>query len=797
MERRTSMDRAYRQLMVALMASAAVVSTPAWAQSQAAPTAGDQKDPAVDRPGETTGQLESIVVTARRVEENQQDVPIAVTTISNTRLQEAAIESVQDIQKLAPSLQISQSVSGQQQFTLRGSFGGLAGGLGSDPAVITYVDDVPIDPRTVVYSLFDIGSVQVLKGPQGTLFGKNSTGGAVLFSTNRPNFKGFGGYVTARYGTYNERRLEGAINAPLTETLAVRLAGEIERRGGLEKSVTVPGLEFENRHNAAVRVSALWRPTDSIENFTQATHYRVHEHRYAPRPTMATNCTGPTTPSVICRFSAPFNAALGTDDIQQYIRQQLTLPRGKSVADYPYPDNVRRDDITNSLSVDLGAVRLRNISYYGRNSLNFGIDFDGTPADVYIVSYGTKFHVFSSETQLLGSLFSDRLKWVVGGVYSQEKGSVDQFTNLFGLPVDPQWPSVRHNEYNYKTAALFGQGTYDLSDWLHGVSITAGYRHTWDKRALNQVALEGTPVQRCSLQTLPVPASGPVPFPFTDLSTCRQTPRLKSDDFNYNFSIEWKPTKNLLIYAATRKGYKAAGFNTSATTAEEVTYQPEVNKDVEVGFKLDGRVANIPFRLNAAAYRSKYTNIQQTVVLLDRATGRVSLLILNQDAVTGLPNIARTKGFEIEANVIPAPWLELQGFYSQSRAKYKQFVSPLPRRDLAGENVSGVIPGTFGVTAQLKPPSMGDYGQLKVLMSYYKSEAPLKNVLTTVSIPSRSSLDARLSIDDFLRPGLGVAVFGRNLEDKVFCTVNTAVTGDPAQSCSEGATYGVEASFRF
>ncbi|MDB5425536.1 MAG: TonB-dependent receptor plug [Phenylobacterium sp.] len=743
-------------------------------------------------------ELEEVIVQARRAAESQQAVPVAISTVTDERLETANATSVSDIQRLVPSLQITQGVTGSQGFTIRGSLAGLFG----DPGVITYVDDVPIDPRTIVYSLYDLGSVQELKGPQGTLFGKNSTGGAVLFVPKRPNTAAVGGYVQGQYGRFNERRLEAAVNLPVNDTLAFRVAGEIEKRDGLIQSVTVPGLDFANRNNRALRASMLWTPTAAVEDYLQATHYRVRENQ---SPFLITSvagpCTGPSTPAPSCLFQPPFSTILGVPNVRAFSDQQRALPGNKTVNNYDFKDNVDYDAVTNSLTWDFGPVTVRNITHYSDTNLAFGKDFDGTPAPLFRTEETTHFTLFYNETQLYGTAFNDRLNWRGGGVYSRQKEKELIFAEQFQFPVSVNSPTSLTTNRDFKSTALFGQVNYDLSDLLRGVSVTAGYRHTWDNRAIVIQRFQGAPTLFCGLQRIPVPATGPIVFPGADLTTCTRPLKQKFDDDNYNFSVDWKPTDKMLLYVATRKGYKAGGFNSTASDPTLTVFQPEVVKDVEAGLKSDWKVGEVPVRLNAALFRAKYTNIQSSIAITDPVTGALSQLILNTAPGGGAPNKATFKGYEVELTVIPTTWLQLTAFYSKVEAAYTQFTRPAstasPAINLSGQNVEGVIPKTYGATAQFDIPLSGPFDALGFTASYYKSAASLRNIASTTIPQGRSSVDMRLAVRNLFDSGADLAVFGKNLEDKVVCTPFNLGLGAPVTSCTEPKTYGVELTYRF
>lgn len=754
----------------------------AYAQDRSNPQTGSATD-------DSAPKIDDIIVQARRADESQQRVPVAISTVSGDRLTQAAATSVDDIQRLVPSLRIATGSTGQVDFNIRGSFTGF----GVDPAVITYVDEVPIDSRAIAYDVFDLASVQELKGPQGTLFGRNSTGGAVLFVSRRPEFNQFSVDATLRYANLNELRAEGAVNIPFTDGLALRLSGEVDKRDGQLRSVTVPGLDFNNRDNAAVRGSLLWRPSDVIEEYLQGTHYRVRENRYPQViDSLQTNCTGPTTPALACLYQPPFNALFGTDDLLAPYRRQLTLPTDETVATDPTFNYVDRNSVTNSLTVHLGGVNLRNISYYGKVKLLWSRDFDGTAARVVDSSYTSGTETVYSETQLFGTLLGDHLSWRVGGVYSQDKGDQTQRTLTFPSPFSTLvTPQSSRAITDFRSYALFGQASYDVSDWLRGVSLTAGYRYTWDNRSITSTVFGGTSGTICQLQQLPLPAGGAVAFPGTDLATCTRTLSNNSSDSNYNLSVDWKPTDKVLVFATFSRGYKAGSFNTFVVDPTLATYDPETVNDIEFGVKADWRVGTVPIRTNVTLFRSKYTNIQTSTVAITPA-GAVQVLVLNRDPATGLPSKATIKGLEAEVTVAPTRWLQLSGFFSLIEAKYDRFVSPSSGVDISGQDLENRFPRSYGVTAQTDIPLGGPGRSLVATLSYFGTSAPTRNALTSGLNPSQEQLDGRIALRHLFNSDLDLSFFAKNITGTRKCGENPLVQGSLTQTCSEPRTYGLE-----
>jgi len=776
---------------LALLATTSVVS-PAVAQAQAPSAAAATADrPAVN-------QIEEVVVQARRTAESQQDVPIAVSTVTDERLETAAVASVADIQRLVPALRVSLGATGQLDFSIRAAFLGF----GVDPSVVTYVDEAPTHPKAMVYNVYDLGGVEVLKGPQGTLFGRNSTGGAVLFASKRPSFEGPGGFLRARYGNLDDRQFEGAFNAVLSDTFALRIAGRLQRRDGIPESVTRPGLEYDNRRNQALRLSAVWTPTDDIENHTILSHYWVREHRAPLRAlSLAGPCTGPTTPVVSCLYQPPFNSFVGTGNLRVFVDQEIPM-RGsnRTVNNDPSTDDVALNAITNRFTVDLGPLSLKNITQLGDMTIGFSKDWDGTPTRVVDAYLHDQTDIFYTETQLFGQLFEDRLDWRVGATFSRDKTRTDGNQTVFPFPVSLTTPQRSFSRTNFESTALFAQANLDLSMLLTGLSVTGGYRYTWDDRTVSTQAFSGAPTQVCALQQLPVPAAGPQPFPSTDIATCTRRLALDFKEDTYNLTVDWKPTERILLYVAHRKGYKSGSFNIYVTDPAISQYAPEVVKDVELGLKADWNLGEMPVRTNIAVFRAKYDNIQTSHTVVDPVSGAVAAVTLNVDPVSGAPNKATIKGFEVEVIAKPTSWLELSGFYSKVNAKYDQFFSVAPRLDLAGQKIAGVTPSSYGVSAQLDLPLRGPFAAAQLTGSYFRRAAPNSNDnSSTVTPPGRpyDSVDARFALIDILDTGADLAVYGRNLGDKESCVSNTIITGLVTTQCSEGRTYGLELIYRF
>ena len=737
-----------------------------------------------------------IIVRARRVEESQQDVPIAVSTVTADRLEEAAVTSVEDVERLVPSLRVTEGATAQLDFTIRGSFLGF----GVDPSVLSYLDEVPVTPKTMLYNVYDVESVEVLKGPQGTLFGKNSTGGAVLFTSKRPSLDSVEGNLTMRYGNYNEMFVDGAINVPLTDTLAVRFASKLQRRDGYLISATQPGLEYGNRDNTAAKLSVLFKPSDTVENVTFLSIYRTDENRaYQRALTLETACTGPTTPGFACAYQPPFTTILGTDDLMAWFEQEQEYRDAGSnltVGNYPNLDAVKQDAIQNNLTLDFGNIGIKNIVYFADRSEESSKDWDATPATIVEAFGGDETDVFYTETQVFGTAFNDVLDWRIGGVYAQEKA--DDRSQQTTFPPLLSTPRLNINDTNFKTTALFGTVSADLSGLVDGLTATVGYRYTWDNRKVvtqSYLVNSGT----CALQTLPIPMTGPEPFPDTDLATCTRSLSAKFENDSYNFSLDWKATDSLLLYLATRKGYKSGSFNISTIDPLLATYAPERVTDYEIGLKADWQVGTVPVRTNIALFQADYTNIQTSFTVVD-PSGGIAAVTVNQDPTSGLSSKARIKGVEVEFLVSPTSWLDLSGFYSRIDGKYSQFIDINSGENIAGEDIANITPTSWGLTGNLDLPLGGSATSLVGTLSYFWRDALTSNSQSAVTSrpPEKyGQLDGRIGLKNINDTGIDVSLYGRNMTDSEVCTVNTLVSGLVTDDCNEGFTYGIELRYRF
>ncbi|HEY3814248.1 MAG TPA: TonB-dependent receptor [Caulobacteraceae bacterium] len=770
-----------------LLATCAAAAVTVWLAPVAAWAAADADQGAT--------QLPEVLVQARRVTENQQKTPVAVTAIPKDVLRLDTTTEVTEVQKLVPNFQIQPNSFGgdaEPTFTIRGQTSSLL----TDPAVVTYVDGVVQDPRNFAYMFYDLDSVQVLKGPQGTLFGKNSTGGALLLQPVHPGTE-FGGWIDARFGNYNDREFTGAINLPVNDTLQFRISGEWEQRDGTLESVN-SNIKYDNRDHDSIRLDLAWKPTDYFDNYLAATTYRVRQINNTPIVTGVAPCTA-APPSFTgqgqCFFEFPFTLGLGTVDIGQEFAQQQTLGKDKTVNATPAPFDVDYDGVTDIAQFHLGdGITIRNIAHGDWAAYNIAVDFDGTNAPIVGQSDVENNHFYSDEFQVLGK--EGHLNWIGGLYYSDFRSNVSQSLQQLDFPGNPLGQVFVNDVEPATSSAIFGQATYDFSDWVKGLSFTAGYRYTWDKKSFTDQRLAPglAPVigTDCALLLFGIPA---------DPATCTRSQSAKWSDDNYDLSLNWQATDNLLFYIATRKGYKAGGFNFAASNPLFVSYSPEELKDWEIGMKADWRLGGMPVRTNLAVYRGDYDNIQAQ---FEDFSGPIpQLLILNKDPLTGQSNEATMEGVELEVTVVPVTGMTITGYYGYAQGKYKQFTDETAAfPDLNGQQIAGLTPTTEGLTLTWSPDMSDRWGKPVFGAFLYHQSKQSSNIDSGAVLGESAftNLDLRLDWRNIAGSRIDLGVYGKNVTNDRHLTQGTDLTGLASVQSAEYAEprmYGIELRYHF
>ncbi|MDB5700728.1 MAG: TonB-dependent receptor, partial [Sphingomonadales bacterium] len=430
-----------------LMATASLFAAPAIAQNAAAPAAAPAA--AVEEALPATG---DIVVTARRRDERLQDVPVSVSAFSAATLERNNIQTATDLRSITPGFTFaSEGGKDTMALTLRG-IGNLPLGEGT-PGVVMYVNNVALPAVGSNIPTYDVANVQVLKGPQGTLFGKNTLGGAVLINTQEPVYS-FSGYVQGIYGRYDHRELEGAINVPIIDgKVALRVAGQTRRQDPRIYAID-GGPGFDNIHQDSFRVSLLVEPTDWIRSLT------VFDYSNANDLAGGLNLIRQNYPlgAVFGPGLAPLDAQIQNELAQQRANEYGSFDGGIN-GGYA---NRKQTSIINNTSLTFGDITLRNIFGFRKNFSNQLINTGATnlslpnasgvsePYALFFASALSHRKYLSDEFQVLGN-FGD-LNFIVGAYYNKDQSygpAGSQFT-AFSVGAVPAPPISAHVTNNNK-----------------------------------------------------------------------------------------------------------------------------------------------------------------------------------------------------------------------------------------------------------------------------------------------------------------------------------------------------------
>ncbi|WP_408585875.1 TonB-dependent receptor [Novosphingobium sp.] len=599
---------------VALMASTAILATTsAHAQDAAQPA--------------SSGGVEEIVVTAQKRAENMQKVPIAVTSVSGAALERAQVKDIQGLANSIPNVQINSFSNSPDSavFTIRG-----VGVNDADPYVGTtvsvVVDGVPVGVNTgALLSLFDIERVEILRGPQGTLFGANTTGGVVNVVTKQPTGQ-FGGEAQVVYGNYNRLDLNAAVNFPIAEGLAGKVSVLHTGSDGFFRSYS-DGHRLGKRDMTALRGYLKYN-----SGGYDATLIGEYDR------TRNGGQTGVLIAGPDELFYQPGETGSG-----------FNFKRGMS-SDQPDYNNRNSYSVTLTQNLDTGVGKLVSISSYRKYDNDLYSDDDAVTAVLLQTHRVSNQHQFSQELRLHTDL-SDRIKMVLGGFYFDQEYDLQQGTKLDGFLKGLGQPQSQHQK-NWSIsgfAQLYGQ----ITDTLR---IQGGIRFSHEKTtAVSTTANSFTTVE-----------GGYSNFgdPVIPDSLIIAKGAKAWDNVGYKVGIDWQATPNVMLYGYYARGFKSGGFTGRIARAEDIgPFNPEHLDTFEAGVKAD--LLDRHLRLNLAGFYNVYKDMQvtQNLTYLD---GKNSAAIRNAGG-------ARTKGFELEATVVPVEGVTLNGAVAYLDAYYTKY----------------------------------------------------------------------------------------------------------------------------
>jgi iron complex outermembrane receptor protein len=736
--------------------------------------------------------VQEIVVTARRVAENLQTTGASITAFTSDKLEALNINSASDIAKFTPNLEFKTRGGAASQglaIKIRGIGVSDVDFLASDPSVAVYIDGIfqarAFGPQ---FELFDLERVEVLRGPQGTLYGKNSLGGAVNIVTRKPDGKA-NAAVDATLGNYGRLNFSGRGSTVLIDDkLFASIAVVSHTREGFYRNQVASGLDPANENLQAVRGALRWVPSSSVTVDLTADYSRQRQHGQGFFA-VAISPGGLASNALIAAGFKPADYVVGLNPSPGRLRNGAALDYGAGTGNFLPPnrgargrslDNANFRGVSLTIATDLSpTTTLRSFSSYRVFDRFLSHDVDGTPAQIIDQIKSDKGNQLTQEIQLNTQMFDDKINLVLGGFVLHEDLSEDQ-SNTFVLGLANTTPALRAisphtlREYENLSVAGFGHAIVNLSDALR---VTAGIRYSWERKKAfyrsGQLQTEGV------FQTL----------------VARKTRSFES--ITPKLGVEYELNHNLFTYATISKGYASGGFapriNTAAAGIE--SYDPESLWSYEVGAK--ATLFDRKLRFNVAAFRMDYDNI--VVQSFGAAPAGTAIGFFTRNA-----GKARVQGIEVDFEFRPIHSLTISGGLGLLRQKFLDFGI-----DANGNPIDPKVAHFFDAPAQSASAAF-EYtvpldersGTLTVGGDWsYRGRNYFDNSNSPVSSQDPYSLfGARISYK--LPNGkTSLSLFGENLSNKVYAvrTINLLASGFGMAGALFGPprTWGIKVGQKF
>jgi len=756
-----------------------------------------------------------VVVTARRVSERLQDVPISITVVDQDRLSKANISSAEDLTRAVPGLTTDSRYSSEQStFAIRG----FSQQLRTSASVGTYFADV-VAPRGSNLaleggdgagpgSMFDLQNVQVLKGPQGTLFGRNTTGGAVILTPQKPTDK-FEGYVEGSYGNYDMKRVQAVVNLPLSDVARLRLGMDRMTRDGYAHNVSGIGpSDFYDVDYTALRASLTLDITPDIENYTVISSSMSKNNGSVPQ---VYNANPATAFGVLISGQVARLAASGD---KWQIEQDLINPKAMT----------RQAQIINTTTWHASdALTVKNIMSYSEFVQDLRTDIFGTniviPSLKAYVSTAMAFspqgsHLanqksFTEEFQLQGKALDNRLNWQTGLYYEHASpnglsnsgapgvGATCLISGYNSVPLDSRCisgtASTNAGSIEYINMAAYGQATYAITEQL---KATAGIRYTYD-RAIGY----GLGFNYAYRTTGPGVFVGPTltgcGAGFPTATGCVFTGRTSTKKPTWTLNLQYNPTDDAMVYATYARGYKQGGV-TPTTPAGVPFYGPEQLDDFEGGAKLSfhGPVSGY---VNVAAFYEKLKNQQILVGLQDsRGILPTATSVLNAGK-------SRMYGVDFDSTLRFGPMFRIDAGGTYLNSKIISLSVPgFPEYDVKQPSAfaggpeslapkwSGNIAGTFIA------PTSEEVGKVEFTAAYRYTASQLTGGIGHSTAVKQ--VDLSVNWRDIAGRPIDVSVFGTNVTNQFTYTyVNNLFSsfGFYSSYLGQPRMYGIRVKARF
>ncbi|MBX3482390.1 TonB-dependent receptor [Phenylobacterium sp.] len=748
---------------------------------------------AADADGAT---IDELVVTAQRREQSLLDVPLSMAVVSADTLKNANIASVTELTQLATGLTYNTNFGGG--FQVRG-VGTQSVLISSEQSVSVVVDDIVQGLPEIAFAgpsyqaLTDIERVEVLRGPQGTLFGKNSSAGVLQIITKKPRLGEYAGDVTASYATDNEVRLNANLNVPIGENAAFKISGFVQRRDGFVHN-RFTGEDVSGYSNRGVRAKLLWKPSEKLELYVIGAHIENSDSGNGvwTLRSCGSGLNGTQGRYLPCDEAAKFGVVAGPKNLSGSWDGALGVKQ-------------TNDSISARVTYDLGGgAQLKAITGYYEVDVNEDVDVDSSQRPIVSTNISRFIQSqFTQEIRLEGT-FNDNIDYTIGGFYYRSEnatravqggtyhnlpdGSPITLTTTFG----PVRCCLAALDSDTKSLAAFGQVTVRLLD--DRLSITGGLRYTDDKVSLQSRALDRANTCQVSFAT-----AGAACKPVASYPSPAVISKNDATDLSGKITVQYEVAADVNVYATYSTGYKGPLIS-YARGQPLLPVDEETVENYEIGLKgafLDRRLI-----ATAAAFRSRYTGFQGQTTVVDPLNPAIrSLTTTNAGGL-------KTKGFELDATFKVTRELTLRGGYAYIPTEFVDFAIQCNDRFTNPATVPGQCtyisekaPGllqfnaggypliyapknSFNLGLNYERAVMGDH-VFGVAVNYnWRDKAYTAAADPNSILPSYGLLGANISFG----PEDGqwrVSAFARNLLDKYFVT---GIFKTPLDSGTAGST---------
>ncbi len=755
-------------LMGGISVAALAVASPAIAQSDADTGAGGVTD---------------IIVTAQKRTENAQNVAVAITALSSEDIAASGVTSTEDLRAAVPSLNVTTAVGGFGLPRIRG-IGATGQGAGIENPVAVYVDGVYYGSAIgALQSLFDVEQVAVLKGPQGTLFGRNATGGLIQITTRKPTHD-YTASARFGYGNYDTVNAAAFVSGGITDTVAFSLSGQYENRDkGFGRNIFT-GNDIRTDRNYSMRAKLLWEPADGTEVTLSGDLFG----RNSVDPAFSTfgrNSLGQNVPQLI--------ASLGGDSQRDIY------------ADFDPVLRARQKGVGLTIDQGLGGINLRAITAYRRTKLRTFFDPDGTAQPRLRIDNYNYDRQFTQEIDLISDN-DGPFNWVVGGFYmkssaGQEPGRTTGLTTFGGNGYSDDYTDI-----DLESVAAFADGTYELGE---NTKVTAGIRYTYDKRGVDarRVAFNGN--------------SGVTST--TEFADEERTFK----KISWRLSVDHRLSREMMVYASYNRGFRSGTFVPQIATPFSVL-EPEVVDAYEIGTKTD--LFDRKLRLNVSGYYYDQSAVQVIQVIAGvqnvynaRKGAKIygidadlTLQVTDNVRLFGGANWTHARYNSFTDAILSVPYPVAAGFSpasftyvdSQTGATVANtsclgtFGAPsaqlggncLIRGDASGNKLQNTPAVTFSIGGSLDLPT--SIGTFTVAGNYYYNDGFVGTVDERVAQGSYNTADISLT---WKEPGdaFYVRLWGKNLTDAFYRTQISASNSGDNGTPGTPRTYGLTLGFDF